>query len=182
MPVSAETYEQLALEDGDVKWELVCGRLREKPGMTAQHYSVMRTLARGLVLQLGTEFQVAQESGRLRISTGTYYVPDVCVIPTEYVQQARRERARRLEIYDEAIPLVVEVWSPSTGTYDVDAKLKEYQLRGDLEIWRIHPYDQTLTAWGRQPDGSYAETHYTGGTVQPATLPGVAIDLPALFE
>ena len=182
MPVSAETYEQLALEDGDVKWELVCGRLREKPGMTAQHYSVMRTLARALVLQLGTEFQVAQESGRLRISTGTYYVPDVCVIPIEYVQKARRERTMRLEVYEESMPLVVEVWSPSTGTYDVDAKLKEYQLRGDHEIWRIHPYEHTLTARRRQSDGTYAETRYTGGTVQPAMLPGVAIDLQSLFD
>ena len=79
------------------------------------------------------------------------------------------------------MPLVVEVWSPSTGDYDVETKLQEYQRRGDLEIWRIHPYEQTLTAWRRQPDGSYTETLYRGGRVQPVALPNVTIDLDDLF-
>ncbi len=77
---------------------------------------------------------------------------------------------------------MVEVWSPATGEYDINAKLPEYQRRGDLEIWRIHPYDRTLTAWRQQPDGSYVESLYTGGTVRPVALPNVAIDLDALFE
>ena len=62
-----------------------------------------------------------------------------------------------------------------------DEKLPEYQRRGDLEIWRIHPYDRTLIAWRRRPDGSYAQTTFTGGVVHPVALPGVAIDLDALF-
>jgi Uma2 family endonuclease len=77
---------------------------------------------------------------------------------------------------------VVEVWSPTTGNYDLETKLGEYQRRGDREIWLIHPYDRTLTTWRRQPDGSYAESHHDhGGTVQPTALPGVTIDLDALF-
>jgi Uma2 family endonuclease len=88
---------------------------------------------------------------------------------------------RTLEVYEDPLPLVVEVWSPSTGDYDVESKLVEYQRRGDLEIWLIHPYDHTLTAWRRQPDGSYAETRYDGGAVQPAALPDVTIDLDSLF-
>jgi len=77
---------------------------------------------------------------------------------------------------------VVEVWSPSTGDYDVDAKLPEYHRRGDQEIWRIHPYERMLTAWRRQPDGSYTETVYTGGVVHPLAFPVVAIDLDTLFD
>ncbi len=86
-----------------------------------------------------------------------------------------------LEWYDAPLPLVVEIWSPSTGDYDVDAKLPEYQRRGDLEIWRLHPYDRTLSAWRRAPDGSYSEHRYTGGTVQPVALPGVTINLDDVF-
>jgi Uma2 family endonuclease len=77
--------------------------------------------------------------------------------------------------------LVVEVWSPSTGGYDIDAKLPTYRARGDREIWRIHPYERTLTTWRRQPDGSYAETVHRGGTIEPIAVPGVTIDLDALF-
>ena len=68
-----------------------------------------------------------------------------------------------LEVYDQPLPLVVEVWSRSTGDYDVEEKLAVYQQRGDLEIWRIHPYERTLTAWRRLPDGSYEETIHQRG-------------------
>ena len=44
MVVSAKTYEQVALEDPDGQWELECGRLRQKPGMTAEHGFLMQEL------------------------------------------------------------------------------------------------------------------------------------------
>ena len=77
---------------------------------------------------------------------------------------------------------MVEVWSPSTGAYDVETKLQGYRERGDAEIWFIHPYERTLTAWRRQPDGSYAEETYRGGLVPVASLPGVVIDFDALLD
>jgi Uma2 family endonuclease len=76
---------------------------------------------------------------------------------------------------------VVEIWSPSTGTYDIGEKLPDYQRRGDLEIWRIHPYERTVTAWRRQSDGTYAESVFRGRIARPVALPGVAVDLDALF-
>jgi Uma2 family endonuclease len=78
--------------------------------------------------------------------------------------------------------LVVEVWSPSTGDYDVEEKLHEYQRRGDLEIWRIHPYERILTAWRRQPEGTYEELVQHDGSVEPVALPSVKIELQRLFE
>ena len=73
------------------------------------------------------------------------------------------------------------MWSRSTGDYDVEEKLAVYQQRGDLEIWRIHPYERTLTAWRRLPDGSYDETIHHEGVTRPTALPSVEIDLAALF-
>ncbi len=35
------------------------------------------------------------------------------------------------------------------GRVDVESKLPDYRRRGDLEVWRIHPYERTLTAWRR---------------------------------
>ena len=105
------------------------------------------------------------------------------------IELKKREMARRLfavpatvEVYPEPLPLVVEVWPPSTGRLDVNEKLPEYQRRGDLEIWLLHPYERTLTVWRRQADGSYAETVQRGGSVRPVALPGVVIDLDALFR
>jgi Uma2 family endonuclease len=102
------------------------------------------------------------------------------VIPVAYLEALRG--SRRLETYDGPMPLVAEVWSPSTANYDVDTKFPEYMQRGDREIWRIHPYEKTLTAWRRQADGSYSESRYEGGVEAVESLPGVAIRIEDLFR
>lgn len=180
MPVSEQTYLQLALEEPN-QWELHCGHLRRKPGMTAQHNEVAWELSFRLGQQLDrSQFHVRLGMGHVRRSSESYYIPDVYVVPTELFLPLRELR-NTLEAYNEPLPLVVEVWSPSTGDFDVDTKLPEYQRRGDLEIWRIHPFDRTLIAWRRQADGSYVQSLYTGGSIQPVALPNVTIDLDTLF-
>ena len=182
MPVSEQTFRQLAWEDPEGQWELECGRPRQKPAMTADHNRTATYLGALLITQLDrSQFEVRVNSGHVRRSETNYYIPDVIVIPRAMVRPFDG-RADLLEVYTRPLPLVVEVWSPSTGDYDQDSKLPEYQRRGDREIWRIHPFDRTLTAWRRQPNGSYTEMLYTGGTVQPVALPGVTIDLKSLFE
>ena len=184
MVVTAKTFEQVALEDPDGRWELDHGCLRRKPQMTLDHDWLTESLTGALTRQLDrSEYRVYTNAGRLRVSTGSFYIPDVTVIPASYIRQARLERGGdRLQILDRPLPLVVEVWSPSTGEYDVETKLREYQLRRDEEIWRLHPYDHTLTAWRLQPDGTYTETVYTHGIVELHALPGVSIDFDALFD
>lgn len=183
MVVSERTYEQLALEDDDIQWELVCGRLVAKPAMTTRHNEIPRTLVRLLIPVLpAADYSLAEGTPRLRVVSGTYRVPDLVVIPRHVVQRQEAERPTDLEMYDDPLPFVVEVWLPSTGEYDVDRKLPEYQQRGDLEIWRIHPLDRTITAWRRQPDGSYSETLYRDGPVPVVSLPAITIELAAIFE
>ncbi|MDP9472452.1 MAG: Uma2 family endonuclease [Chloroflexota bacterium] len=182
MPVSERTYQQIILEDPEGQWELHGGRLREKPSMTFAHNRTIARLGSLLTQQLDwDEFDVRINAGWVRRPNEAYYIPDVFVVPVSMTEQFR-DRSDILEVYDAPLPLVVEVWSPSTGDYDVDAKLPEYRRRGDLEVWRLHPYERTLTAWRRQPDGSYTEELYRGGTVQPASLPNVSIDLDLLLR
>jgi Uma2 family endonuclease len=172
MPVSEETFERVALEDPDGKWELHCGRLRSKPGMTARHNEIGIVLAFRLQQQLSFDlYLVSGDRGYVRFSPTRTYVPD-----------EKREESDRLEVYREPLPLVVEVWSPSTGKEDLTEKLPGYQERGDAEIWLIHPREHTLRAFVRQPDGSYSETIFRGGAVRPAALPNVSIDLDELFR
>ena len=150
--------------------------------MTWEHGGIVALLGRSLLLRLDwAEYQVRFNEGRVRKPTETIFIPDLLVVPTTYGEPFRG-RPGTLAIFSDPLPLVVEVWSPSTGDYDVDTKLPVYQLRGDLEIWRIHPYERTLTSWQRQPDGSYAATLHQGGIVVPIALPGVTIDLNALWD
>jgi len=105
------------------------------------------------------------------------------VLPNSERLRARSERPGELEIYGAPMPLVVEVWSPSTGEYDLHTKIPEYQRRGDRESWLIHPYERWLRAWRCQPDGSYVEILFSGDdTVDLIALPGVRIELAQLFE
>lgn len=181
MPVSERTYRQVVLEDPEGHWELHRGSLRRKPGMTLEHNRIASELCFSLRQQLDRNaYDVRANMGHVRLSAQNYYIPDVFVIPVELQQPLRGRHV--LEAYDAPLPLVVEVWSPSTGDYDIESKLREYQRRGDLEIWRIHPYDRTVTAWRRQPDGSYVASLYDGGAVQPVALPNVTIHLDALFD
>ena len=182
MSVSEQKYRHFVLEHPDEKWELVGGDLRQKPEMTWEHGHTVRKLTLMIQLQLDlTAFEVVHDSGRVRRSARHYYIPDVYVVPMDVVRRSFTQPGM-LEVYTEPLPLVVEVWSPSTGRYDVTDKLAEYRRCGDLEIWLVHPYERTLTAWRRQADGSYIETLYRGGTAQPVALPSVTIDLDTLFE
>ena len=179
--INNEAYERLALSDDDRTWELWDGILREKPGMSTAHNDVANEVGYMLRSQLDrSQYRVRVDSGRLHRPRSTYFVPEVFVVPSAYVTPNLDHHG--LEIYDQPLPVVVEVWSPSTGDYDIEVKLVVYQQRGDRKIWFIHPYERTLTAWRLQPDGRYAETLYREGIVRPIALPGVDIDLDALFD
>jgi Uma2 family endonuclease len=180
--ISEEAYERLALAEPDRKWELRDGSLREKPGTTYAHNWLAMKLGYMLMSQLDwSMFQVRVDAGRVRRSGSTYFIPDVFVLPTAY-KAPLRDRQDVLEVYSQPLPLVVEVWSRSTGDYDVNEKLAVYKQRGDLEIWLIHPYERTLTSWRRNPDGAYDETIHREGSISPAALPGVTIDLATLLD
>jgi Uma2 family endonuclease len=180
--ISNDAYERLALADSDRKWELRDGVLREKPGMTSSHNWLGQKLGYFLMSQLDwSEYQTRTDAGRVHRPGATFFIPDVFVVPTAYVLPLL-DRHDVLEVYDQPLPLVVEIWSRSTGDCDVEEKLAVYKQRGDLEIWYIHPYERTLTAWRRQPDGSYDEAIVRENPISPVALPNVSIDLEALFD
>ena len=178
MAVSEATYRRVALEDPEERWELVCGRLRSKPPMTMQHNWVPSQLAAQLHAQLPPGTYIISEVKKLRTQSGSYFNPDLAVIPREDVLAQPRDQ---LEIHEQPVPFVLERWSPSTGSTDLTAKLPEYQARGDAEIWLLHPVERTLDIRRRLPDGSYAQFRHTAGPIPIVSLPGVLIDFEALF-
>lgn len=179
--LSEVEYEQFVWANPDHKWELVEGRPREKPGMSWEHGDIIFLL--GYLLQLHLDrrlYRIGINDWRVRRVPGTIYIPDLVVVPTTNGREFAGQPGR-LAIFSQPLPLVVEAWSQSTGDYAVEAKIPEYQRRGDLEIWRNHPYEQTLTAWRRLPDGTYQSTIYGEGVVHPVALPEVTIDHADLF-
>ncbi len=149
--------------------------------MTREHNSAARRLAMLLARQLDLdEYEVGTNAGYAARDEANSFLPDVVVIPVRLIRAAGG--TMKLETYTDPLPFIAEVWSPSTGSYDVDTKFPEYKQRGDLEIWRIHPYERTATAWRRRADGGYSEATYTGGDVPLESLPGVTVRLESLFQ
>lgn len=182
MPVSEQTYRAVVLEDSGAQWELYDGRLREKPPMSAEHNDVIARLALVLGNSLDwRQYRVRINSAHVRRSERNYFIPDLFVVPAERFHEQTGQPGQ-IEVYEAPLPLVIEVWSPTTGGYDVDAKIPEYQARGDREIWRLHPYERTLTAWRRQQDGAYTVEIYRSGTVRSGVLPQVTVDPDTLFD
>ena len=182
MPQTTADLATIALlEQTDGRSELYEGELREKPPMSIEHNESARELRWRLESQLDRRrFVVLYNDGHLAIPGGNSYIPDVAVLPRSIMNSVPPER-RRLERYIDPLPFVAEVWSPSTGTYDIDAKIPGYRARGDAEIWRLHPFERMLAMWRLQPDGSYAETTVRGGSVRLHALPDVTVDLDGLF-
>lgn len=181
MPITEATYKAILLEDPEGQWELIRGQLKEKPAMSVPHNRTMARLAAQLTRQLDeNDFEVRTNTGRLRHADESYFLPDVHVVPVTTFG-ADSAYSVGLEVLDAPMPFVAEVWSPSTGSYDVDRKLPEYQRRGDLEIWRVHPYDRTVRIWRRSSDGTYTTEQRAGGVVRLIGLHDVSIDLDAMF-
>src|SRR5262245_92339 len=83
IPISEDTFLHLAIEDPDSRWELHNGMLVEKPGMSYRHGDVSFYLGHQLALQLDpAQYRVRVNHGHLHRPGGTYFIPDVFVIPT----------------------------------------------------------------------------------------------------
>jgi Uma2 family endonuclease len=179
--LSEQDFEAFLLSGIEGLWELHDGLLVEKPLMSWDHQVVMMNLAFQLSRQVTREAYRVQVESRVRLPEATVFQPDVMVIPDHYGDEFRNQPGR-LAIFGKPLPLVAEVWSVSTGEYDVTAKLPIYMQRGDTEIWLIHPYEKTVTSWRRQSDGTYSSSIHHQGVIRPVALPDVVIDVAELFS
>ena len=179
--IDEQAYLEMAADDDDRFLELWDGVPTAKPGMSWEHNDLSFELGHDLRLQLDPSvYRVRVNSARVRKPTASYFIPDVAVVPIALGRHLQGMPGV-LEVYEAPLPLVVEIWSKSTGEYDITTKLAAYRARDDAEIWRLHPYRRTLTRWVRQAGGGYVEEEIRGGLVALAALPDVVVDLDALF-
>lgn len=100
-------------------------------------------------------FRVRINSARVNRIDVTCFILDVLIESADLPNQ-NRDVANVLEIFQDPVPFVAE-------------------------IWRIHPYDRTVSIWRRQPNDEYGFRLLTGGRIQVAAIPGVWIDLDSLL-
>lgn len=127
--ISEQEYRALALADADHLWERWDGVPREKPLLSMKHDNVSFYLGLVLANQLDRGvYRVDANGGKTRLSSRNYYIPDVVVIPAAY-QTPFEHDPRAFNAHADPLPLV-EIWSLTTGHYDVATKLPGYRERG----------------------------------------------------
>ena len=79
---------------------------------------------------------------------------------------------------------IIEIISPATAVKDQIHKVALYERHGVKEYWLVHPTDRLVTIRLLEADGRYGlpRIHEAKGTLPVATLPGLEIDLDAVFR
>lgn len=76
--------------------------------------------------------------------------------------------------------LAVEIISPSSRQTDPTVKYRLYEQHGVKEYWLVDPEARTLRLFALR-DGRYVESQPKAGTLHSEVLPGLTVDLAALF-
>lgn len=169
----------VALEDDDRR-ELLDGQLVEMDVPTKLHEWIVATLVHHLrSWAMARQTGIVLASGyKVRIRDDRGFMPDV---------QFFRRGGYPLPSagLDAGAPdLAVEVISPTSGRYDRIEKLRGYAGIGVPEYWIVDPERQTLERLLLDAPGSYRIADALAGdvTFEPASLPGLAIELGELWN
>ncbi|MFM9107887.1 MAG: Uma2 family endonuclease [Chloroflexota bacterium] len=171
-------YERMASDPAWKLTELHDGIPREKPVMSQAHGGLMMALTRAVLPGLDDRLhRLRTNHAKLAAPGGSCFIPDLVVLPLP----AHSSTPDAADLYHDPALLGIEIRSPSTGGFDLETNLPAYMLRGDAEIWLVLPERAEIVRWLRARDGGYAEDRIRAGVLHPAALPGVAVDLDALF-
>jgi len=172
------TYDDLLQtpEDGK-RYEIIAGELyvSASPGWAHQEVS-------------GELYDTIKRHVRRHQLGKVYYAPvDVRLSPHDIVEpDLLFIRQDRLHIYKDrgavqgAPELVVEIISPSSRRIDPGAKKQLYARSGIPEYWLVDPATRQFQLFILL-DGRYEEVPAIDGRLSSAILPGLVIDLAALF-
>ena len=167
----------MALEDPEGHWELYCGELRSKPGMTEEHNDLMNEL--GYLLRLFHEQH--PQGAALDLTLQERYVR---------TQDSRRKAdrviwaglGRRPNPRDDVPTIVVEFVSAGRRNWHRDYVLKrrEYLGLGVIEYWLIDRFRRIMTIY-RNPPGEAESVIREGETYRTPLLPGFELPLARLL-
>ncbi len=172
-----KTFEDLCrMPDDGRRYELIGGEIVVSPAPTWLHQELAARLFELLRL-----FVVPRKLGRVafapldvRLSIHDSVQPDIV-----YVSNARLA-LRTSNGIDGAPDLVVEILSPSTRNRDEGEKLNLYAAAGVPEYWLTDAEQRAFRALTLK-HGRYEPIPHIGARVRSLILPGLEIDVDALF-
>ena len=163
-------------------YELIHGRIVMTPPVDLIHAGTGAELTRRLgnhVASLGLG-RVYDASAGFDLPSGDTLEPDVSFVSKERLAAAPPvERGR----FGKVVPdLVVEVLSRSTARRDRTEKKAIYAANGVREYWIVDPDRRAVTVFHLRGKSFDAGAQFSAASVTSEILPGLAIELGALFE
>jgi Uma2 family endonuclease len=146
------TYDYEQLPEG-VPYQLIGGELVMSPSPILLHQRIIRRLAFRLdyFIEQHELGEIVLSPMDVYFSDEDVYQPDLIFIRSENVPLL--DPSDRIRIVPD---LVIEVLSPSTGSYDYSRKKRVYCEHGVREYWIIDPDDTTIEIMVK--DGEYYRT------------------------
>ncbi len=172
------TYDDLLkTPDDGQRYEIIGGGLHVSPSPSFRHQMIAAELFR-----LIDQVVRANDLGVLlfapldvRLRLHDIVEPDLLFIRRERLDIAREQ------LVEGAPDLVVEVLSPSSRRRDRVPKMALYAEAGVPEYWIADPDSNDLTIY-TLADGQYQPVETSEGILHSNVIPGLTIDLGALFS
>lgn len=171
-----DDVERMPQEREGDRHELIDGEIYVTPSPIPPHQSLLTEVGVLIndVARPGNLGRVYYAPIDVKPTPDAWVVPDLCFVARE-----------RLSIVgpsaiDGAPDLIVEILSPSTRGRDLAQKRALYERIGVREYWLLDPRDRTVTALVLR-GGRYEALPLVGGRIRSEVLPGLEIDVGALF-
>lgn len=157
----------------DDRVELIDGEIVVMAPMNDPHAAVIIRLTEVCIVGLAGQARVSAQLP-VRLSRNSEPEPDLVIFRPSPDRPLGAPRP-------EEILLLVEV-SDTTLAYDRGIKLRLYAMAGIPETW-IWDLKRRQVLRFRDPEGEHYRMHdvITSGTIVPAALPGLAIDIDAIL-
>ena len=174
------TYEDLQQtpDDGN-RYEIIDGEPIVSPAPSLLHQElVVRLLVLIQAYLVESRFggKIFPAPVDVRLAEHTVVQPDLVYV------SAARSHIRANPAFVNGVPdLVVEILSPSTRAYDEHVKHRLYERAGLPEYWLVDLNREALTILTLRKGAYVATAAQSASRVSSVVLPGLAIDVPALF-
>ncbi|NWJ97023.1 MAG: Uma2 family endonuclease [Chloroflexi bacterium] len=154
---------------------IICSTLNRLLGIFVTEHQLGRVVDSSVEYKFleSKETEKGSEKGKGKVLSR---YPDVSFI--------RQERLpKKMRSYPEIAPdLAVEVTSPSDREYEIEAKIKEYQIAGVKLVWVIQPYSRRVDVYrlasGPKPYSYLNEDELDGEDV----IPGLSFKVSLIFD
>ncbi len=160
-------------------YQLIAGELIMSPSPVLSHQRIIRRLALRL-----DDFIQRKQLGEIVLSPMDVYLTEEDVYQPDLIF-IRKENVHLLDPNDRIrfVPdLVIEVLSPSTGSFDYSRKKRIYCERGVREYWIIDPEERTIEIMVKE--GAFYQTVAMlrpPAMIESAMFPGFSMKVEEVF-